>query len=159
MENWAETHLLIGLGKLELIDDSGPVQLGQVRLSASEVRDGMPIPNQFGFQSSAPTGSDVVHVSMDAQRSKSVVVGTNHQASRLKNLAPGGTRMHDQGGVEILIGNDGSIKISAPGEALHPLLTQLAAMLFNTHTHPGNGQPPTQQMTAAHWTTATRAGT
>lgn len=160
MDGYSQVHLLIGTGKVVLIDDTGTVQMGQIRLSPSEVRDGMPIPNQFGFQSNAPAGSDVVHLSLDAQRSKSLVVATNHQASRLKNLPSGGSRMHDQGGVEILMANDGSIKISGPGEVLHALLTQLAATLvYNIHTHPGPGEPPTQKMTAAHWTTATQAGT
>jgi hypothetical protein len=39
-----------------------------------------------------------------------------------------------------------SSKVSAAGGTLHKLVTDVFQSLFNTHTHPGNNQPPTQQM-------------
>ncbi len=159
MLGYDRVELIVGAGRLTLVDDTGPVQTGQVQLSAVETRDKMPLIQHFGFQSSPPAGSDVVHLSIAGDRGRSVVIASNHQPSRPKGLARGGVRVFDQGGVQVLIGNDGTIQINAPGETLHHLLTDLAAQIFNEHTHPSVGAPPTQQMTAAHWTTATRAGT
>jgi phage gp45-like len=164
MDGYNETHLFIGLGKVQLVDDSGVVQVGQVRLSASEVRDGMPIPKQFGFESSPPFGSDAVYISAAGQRSKSVVISTNHQPSRMTGLPSGGSRHYDQGGRQVLIDMSGLIKAFAPGEALHQVVTDLFMMLFNEHTHTSEGpgtatSAPLQQMTAAYLTTAFHAGT
>ena len=158
-------HLAMGIGKLQLVDDTGTIQTAQVQLSASETRDATPVMQNFGFQSSAPADSDVIFASLDAQRGKVAVIGTNHQASRMKGLARGGARQHDQGGRQVLINNDGLIQLFAPGEVLHKLVTDVFVALFNSHTHPGiqpgagNTGVPTQQMSAAHLTTATRAGT
>ncbi len=160
-EAWRR-HLLHGIGKVVMVDDSGPIQTAQVRLSASEVRDATPMLAQFGFQSNPPTDSDVLHTSLEGERSKLVVVGTNHQASRMRGLASGGARQHDQGGRQILMNNDGLIQAFAPGEVLHRLMTEIAMAIFNQHTHPtpsGTSGAPNQQMTATHLTTAFRAGT
>lgn len=58
----------------------------------------------------------------------------------------------------------GSLAIEATAAAVtggsgtgQKLLTALAAAVFNTHTHPGNGDPPTQQMTSADETSVLTA--
>ena len=164
MDGYANSNLILGVGKVVLIDDTGTVQKGQVRLSVSEVRDGMAIPNQFGFQSSAPKDSEVVYAAFDSERSKAVVLATNHQPSRIKGLGSGGSRQYDAGGRQILMNMDGLIQAFAPGEVLHQVVTDVFMSLFNAHTHEVEsvGAPtsvPVQQMTAAHLTTAFRAGT
>ena len=157
-------HLAMGIGKVVLVNDGGTIQTAQVQLSASETRDATPMLQNFGFQSNPPAGSDVIFASLDAQRSKVAVIGTNHQPSRMKGLGSGGARQHDQGGRQVLLNNDGLIQLFAPGEVLHQLMTKVAMDLINTHTHVCSGtgsatSKPQQQMTAAHLTSATRAGT
>jgi len=58
-----------------------------------------------------------------------------------------------------------SIALSAPAitlggtvEGLHKLVTDALVALFNSHSHPGPGAPPSQQMGAGHLTTAVSAG-
>lgn len=52
-----------------------------------------------------------------------------------------------------------SVKIGGPGETLHPLLTSLAAAVYNSHNHGSNGAAaPTQQMTGGDQTTILTAG-
>lgn len=72
--------------------------------------------------------------------------------------------VHETGST-IKLQADGKILIHATAEidvgnvlgTLLPLLTNAAATVYNGHTHPANGQPPTQKMTAAHQTTVLKA--
>ena len=156
---WAMT---LGIGKVQLVDDTGTVQTAQLKLSASETRDATPIAKQFGFDSSPPPGSDVIFGALGGQRTKVFALATNHQPSRMKNLPSGGSRQYDQGGRQVLLDNSGLIQAFAPGEVLHRLMTEIAMAVYNTHTHPtpeGTSGPPNQQMTVADLTTAFRAGT
>lgn len=51
----------------------------------------------------------------------------------------------------------GTILIGNPA-ALHQLMTEIAMAVYNAHTHPANGQPPTQQMNSTdHLTQQTKA--
>jgi phage baseplate assembly protein gpV len=50
-----------------------------------------------------------------------------------------------------------AVTISAQGQSVETLLTSAAAQLFNTHTHPGTGAPPSQQMTNADMTATLKA--
>lgn len=52
--------------------------------------------------------------------------------------------------------NETTVTIVGSGSAL-ALVTAAFQTLFNTHTHPANGQPPTQQMTSAQLTTVLNA--
>lgn len=47
--------------------------------------------------------------------------------------------------------------IKAASGTVHKLVTDAMQALFNTHTHPNNGQPPTQQMSSAQLTTVLEA--
>jgi phage gp45-like len=154
--------MTLGIGKVQLIDDTGTVQTAQVKLSASETRDATPMAKQFGFDSSPPPGSDVIFGALSGQRTKVFALATNHQPSRLKNLPSGGSRQYDQGGRQVLLDNSGLIQAFAPGEVLHRLMTEIAMAVYNAHTHPapnGTTGVPNQQMTTADLTTAFRAGT
>jgi uncharacterized protein involved in type VI secretion and phage assembly len=50
-----------------------------------------------------------------------------------------------------------AVTISAQGQTVETLLTAAAAQLFNSHTHPGNGSPPSQQMTGTDMTSTLKA--
>lgn len=158
-------QMTFGVGKVQMVDDTGSAQVAQLQLTASETRDATPMLKHFGFDSSPPPGSDVIFGALGGQRTKVFGLGSNHQPSRLRNLPSGGSRQYDQGGRQVLLDNSGLIKLMAPGEVLHRLVTDVFQQLFNTHTHggivPGGGHtaPPDQQVTSAHLTTATRAGT
>ena len=167
MTEWPTSpwQITLGIGKVQLVDDTGSIQTAQLRLSASETRDATPMVKHFGFDSNAPAGTDVIFGAIGGQRTKVFGLGTNHQSSRLRGLPSGGSRQYDQGGRQVLLDNSGLIQLFAPGETLHRLVTDLFMALFNSHTHggvqPGGGSTgvPNQEMTSAHLTTATRAGT
>lgn len=63
-------------------------------------------------------------------------------------------RLTNQPSIQIFGGN---IQIGPENGTLLTLVTQAFQAIFNQHVH-GNGPPPTQQLTAAHLTTALKAG-
>ena len=83
---------LVGRAKVTTSDDAGPIQTLQGKFNDLEVIDGMPRAAEFGFASRLPAGTDLVVVFLNGDRSNGVVLGTNHPASRPRNLAEGKLR-------------------------------------------------------------------
>lgn len=109
--------LSLGRGRITLADDSGSVQTVQAQISASEVYDNTPRVAEYGFTSLPPSGSDAVLVFIGGDRSNGVVVGTNHQASRLKNLQTGEVAIFDDQGQSVWI-KRGGIVIEGAGKPI-----------------------------------------
>ena len=139
-------RLALGIGKVRLTDDTGPVHLLQLQLSAAETRDATPQVLTFGFSSHPPAGSDVVYVSLGGDRSQTIAIGTNHPQSRPRNVAQGGSVQHDQGGSRVLLNNDGTIQLVPSGGVVTvagsllvtgEVTAQTAgnAVHLSTHTH------------------------
>ncbi|MGI4849550.1 MAG: phage baseplate assembly protein V [Janthinobacterium lividum] len=99
----------IGCGRVTTGNDSGNVQLLQVQLSASELKDDIPRLAEFGFTSMPPVGSDVLVVFMGRDRSNGAIVATNHQASRMKNLKSGEVAIFDDQGQSIYLTRSGIV--------------------------------------------------
>jgi phage baseplate assembly protein V len=151
-------------GAITAVNDAGAIQTAQVKLSYMETYSDRPVMQMFGFASSPPINSDVVLFSPNGDPSSGIIIGTNHQPSRLVDLPAGGARLYDEGGRQVVLDNTGLIQLFAKGEVLHRLMTEIARDVYNIHTHHvtsvgGETAVPTQQMTDAHLTTATRAGT
>lgn len=111
-------RILLGIARalVAVVRDSGGIQVMQVQLSASEVRDGLPRFTEFGFSSNPPVGSDAVVAFLGGDRSKGIVIGTCHQPSRPKNLAPGETKLHSQDGKSVYLTASGGIVVEAKGQ-------------------------------------------
>ena len=105
--------LALGIGKVRVTNDAGAVHTIQLQLSAAETRDATPQVIAFGFHSNAPAGSDVIYVSMGGDRGQAIAISTSHPGSRPRNIAQGGSVQHDQAGSQILLNNDGTVKIIA----------------------------------------------
>ncbi|MFC0407911.1 phage baseplate assembly protein domain-containing protein [Roseomonas elaeocarpi] len=149
----------LGLGWLSTPpDDSDVVQTAQVKINDLQTVDRVPVVHHFGFSSCAPVNSVTVRLSMGGDTSTSVVLAAVHQASRPRGLKPGQSLLYDIVGSRVFLPGDGTIQVSASGETLRKLVTEVFLELFNSHTHPGNGSPPAQKMTAAHLTGALRGG-
>ncbi|MEK6420029.1 MAG: phage baseplate assembly protein V [Burkholderia gladioli] len=106
---------LFGRGRITLVDDSGPVQLVQIRMNGLEVPAGRFRVPEFGFSSNPPIGSDALALHVAGDRSAGAVVGTNHQESRPRGLAPGETILYSQDGKSVYL-KDGSIVVEAMGQ-------------------------------------------
>jgi phage baseplate assembly protein V len=98
------------------VNDSGGVQMMQVKLNALETRDNTPRPVEFGLASNPPVGSDAFVAFLGGDRSNGVVIGTVHQASRPKNLAPGETMLYSQDGKSVYMTASGGIVVEAKGQ-------------------------------------------
>ena len=76
--------------KITATDDSGAVHTAQVRVTTTnEPIDGVPVAQLFGLAGHAPAGSDAVAVFIQGNRSSGLIVATNHQQYRPRNLKSG----------------------------------------------------------------------
>jgi phage baseplate assembly protein V len=104
---WHRVQALVARGRLPLIDDSGPVQLAQARIIGDEVKDQIPRMAEYGFVSSPPENSDAIILFMAGERSMGVIIATNNQTFRMRNLATGEVAIHDNKGRFVLLGAAG----------------------------------------------------
>ncbi|OJA74531.1 baseplate assembly protein [Burkholderia ubonensis] len=100
------------------VNDAGGVQMMQVKLNPLETRDNTPRPVEFGLTSNPPIGSDAFVVFLGGDRSNGVVLGTVHQPSRPKNLAPGETMLYSQDGKYVYMTASGGIVVEAKGQSV-----------------------------------------
>ncbi len=100
---WRRLQQVIGRGRMTLVDDSKPAQVQQVRLGADELRDGTPRAAEYGFSSVPPVGTDVIVVFIAGERTNGVIVATNNQTFRMRNLGEGEVAIHDDKGRYVLL--------------------------------------------------------
>lgn len=107
--------LTVASGRVTLVDDTGQVQRLQARLSQRELLDKLPRVGEYGLQSNPPAGTDLVVVFLGGDRSNGVVVGTNSQTYRVRNLASGEVALSDDKGLSIYLSAEG-IKVDGGGK-------------------------------------------
>ncbi len=92
----------LGLGRTRFIDDSGSVQTAQVVFQAHDrarrVTNNVPVIAHYGLTSRPPANSDAVAVFLEGDPSSGLVIATNHQTYRLRNLGEGEVALYDQWG-------------------------------------------------------------
>lgn len=81
------------------VNDAGVVQTVQAQLDALSVRDNIPVLYHYGFFSAPPIGADLHVAFLDGDRSKAVVIATNHQSHRMTGVAPGDAGLYAQGAI------------------------------------------------------------
>lgn len=90
------------LGRFSRTDDTGTTLGAQVRLQsetgATRIAESVPVVTHFGFTSRPPEDSDAVAVFLTGDPGSGVVIATNHQTYRLRNLAEGDVALYDQRG-------------------------------------------------------------
>lgn len=100
----------VGRGRIKLVDDAKNVQFFQVVFNeALETQDNLPSVAHYGFTSNPPDDSDAIGIFVGGDRTNGVIIATNHQASRLKNLQRGEVAIFHQDGRFIKLGKDGTI--------------------------------------------------
>lgn len=108
--------MMVGRGRKTTGDDSGNVQMLQVQLGSSDVRDNTPRLAEFGFSSMPPDGSDLIVLFVGGDRSNGVIIASGHIASRPQNLAPGESKLYCQDGKYVHMTAAGGIVIEAKGQ-------------------------------------------
>jgi phage gp45-like len=112
-------RMLMGASPVLLtsIDDSGPVQIAQVRINDTpEIIDNMPVAQLYGISTVAPTDpnpSDALAVFITGQRSNGVIVATNNQQYRLQNQQPGETSLYTDEGDTIGLNRGNIINVKS----------------------------------------------
>jgi phage baseplate assembly protein V len=125
---WRRLLLLVGRGRIRVVDDTQAVQRVQVQLGADEIKDGAPRLSEYGFQSNPPPGADAVVVFLAGERTNGVVVATGHQQYRMKLLKSGEVAISDNKGQHVYLSENG---IRIDGGALPIQITNAPTLLVD----------------------------
>lgn len=109
-------QMMFGRARISYVDDSGPVQKVQVRVSALETSDNRLRLAEFGFSSNPPIDSDALFLGISGDRSAVAAVATNHQPSRPRGLQSGETMLYSQDGKSVYMTAAGGIVVEAKGQ-------------------------------------------
>lgn len=107
----------LAAGTVTAADDSGTVMRLQVKLGYMETHT-LPSPQQFGFSSVPPVGSDVAAHYIGGDRSNGVITATNHQPTRPAGKLPGESQMFDAFGKSIYMTESSGIVVNANNSAV-----------------------------------------
>ncbi len=105
---------VIGRGRINVVNDTGPIQYVQISYSKIEPKDNTPRVMEYGYTSNPPAQTDAALVHVTGDRSNAICVGTNHQPSRPKNLATGEAMLYQLNGIQVYLSNAGLV-INAGG--------------------------------------------
>ena len=111
---WRRVQLVVGRGRITTTDDSGVVQKVQIQIGELETRDTTPRVAEYGFTSHPLPGCHGVVVFVGGDRSNGVIVATNDQQARLKNLKEGEVAIYDDQGQSVWLKRTG-IEVNGAG--------------------------------------------
>jgi phage baseplate assembly protein V len=115
---YRRVQMLFGRGRVTLVNDAGPVQTMQLKLSDMETSDNRLRLAEFGFTSNPPAGSDAAVLHIAGDRGSGVVVATNHQPSRPTGLQPGEAMLYSEDGKQVYMTAGGGIVVNANGQSV-----------------------------------------
>ena len=104
--------------KITATDDTGPVHRAQVRAMAPEQIDNVAVLQLYGLASHAMVGSDAMALFVSGDRSNAVIVATNNQAARMRNLKSGEVALYTDEGDSVLLSRGRIISITC-GTKVH----------------------------------------
>jgi phage gp45-like len=101
----------INVARISFVNDGGVIQKLQVTERVGP--DGTPTTTdnvlrvvEYGLSSNPPIGSDVVVVRPYGDRTQTLALGTNHQASRPTGLSVGDSQLYSQRGQKVWLAGD-----------------------------------------------------
>ena len=137
----------LSFASVTLADDTGAVMMLQTTTGAGMTAQTLilPAPQQFGFSSVPPNGSDSVGHFIAGDVANGVVTATNHQPTRPRNKNPGESQQYDAFGKSIYLTQNGGIIVNANGttvtvnNATTVTINASAGIVMNTPTLTVNG--------------------
>lgn len=121
----------------------------------------------WGLHALPAVGAQVVVDFIEGGGEAGVVRGGLYSQQQPPPATPvGAIWLTNEAGTKLKLNADGSadlltigpeLRLGTEGGTFRKLVTDVFMALFNAHSHPGNGAPPTQQMTNAHLTDNTKA--
>lgn len=136
---WRRMQMVVGRGRIQTGNDAGPVQMQQVQIGPLDIRDNTLRVAEYGFTSMPKPGCHAVMIFVGGDRSNGVIIGTNDQTARLKNLKPGEAAIYDDLGQSVYLTRAGIVINGAglPVEIINaPTITHDGVNIGKTHTHP-----------------------
>lgn len=124
---WRRMQLVVARGRITTVKDSGAVQMAQVQIGALETRDNTPRVAEYGFTSNPLEGCHGVMIFVGGDRSNGVIIATNDQNARLKNLKRGEVAIYDDQGQSVYLTRAG-IVVNGAGLPLSIMNTASIAM-------------------------------
>jgi phage baseplate assembly protein V len=138
---------VLARGTVALVDATKRMQSLQVKLLADETLDGIEHFEPYGFTSHPHPGAEVLTLSVDGDRSHTVVIVAADRRYRMEILEAGEVALHDDGSSSIVLRRGGIIEITAETEIrmVSPLLTHNGVNVGDIHKHSGvrSGQETT----------------
>ncbi|MDN7814918.1 phage baseplate assembly protein domain-containing protein [Burkholderia vietnamiensis] len=104
-------------GLVKVVNDSGGIQLMQVKFNPLQTNDNLPRCAEYGFTSNPPEDSDAVVAFAGGDRSNGVVIATGNAKYRMKQMATGEVAIHDNIGQSVYLTATG-IVINGGGNPL-----------------------------------------
>jgi phage gp45-like len=105
---------MLGIGRVTIVNDAGPVQTMQVTINYGEVKDNSVHIGHFGLAYNPPPGTDLVFGFVSGDRSNGLSFASNNKMYRMRNLLTGETALYDAMNKYIYLAEDG-IHIVAAG--------------------------------------------
>ncbi len=96
-------------------DETGVVAMVQVQLNDLAQADRRRIIQQFGFAGGLPVGTDVIEIRIHGDPSNAVIIATNNQTYRPKNMQPGEVMVYDAFGKSVYLTKSDGIVVDANG--------------------------------------------
>lgn len=107
---------MLARGVVKRTTDTTGTQSMQLALMEGEIRDNLEHPQEFGFTSQAPTGSEAIAAFFGGNRDHGSVLLVFDKATRPKDLSAGETCVFNAHGCKIYLRAGGNIEIIAPGQ-------------------------------------------
>lgn len=142
--------LMVGRCLIAAIDDSGDLQAAQISLLADESMDNVPHFQNYGFGSNPPVGSEGIVVALQGNREQLIIIGSEHRATRVKNLEPGESVQYNAFGSKATMTKDSNyemigikkLKFANDSHELIQVLDDLVTAIINARTNTAIGPMP-----------------
>jgi phage baseplate assembly protein V len=101
--------LLAGRAIVNLVNDSGGLQLIQLGRYADETSDDLERFGEYGLASNPPAGAEAAVMSVGGVRSHGLIIGVEHRQFRMKGLKDGEVALYDDLGQQVYLTRDGIV--------------------------------------------------
>lgn len=102
-------QMMLGVARVQTVNDSGLSQMLQIQFSTKEIRDNTIRVSDYGFTSNPKPGCQTIFLCVAGDRSNGVVIGTNDESARKKNLQPGEVAIYDDLGQSVYLTRTGIV--------------------------------------------------
>lgn len=102
-------RLFVSRAVVSFVDDTRTVQYVQARINAVETTGDMPRYAEYGFTSNPPTGSEVLMIFGNGERTNGFVIATSNAEFRVTSLRSGEVCIHDNSGQKVYLSRAGMV--------------------------------------------------